>query len=215
MFRAAFTRTITLLIVLVWLPGYTHAQEKTTIMVVGDSLSAAYGMAMQQGWVHLMSEALTNPKDNQNVNKVDVVNASITGDTSDGGLRRLPALLSKHSPEIVIIELGGNDGLRGFDLAHTERQLSQMIELSQQAGATPLLVEIMLPPNYGRRYTQAFQSIYPRLADKYKITLVPSFLPAVAEDPQLMQADGIHPSAEAQPIISSHMLPYVQAALAP
>jgi acyl-CoA thioesterase-1 len=197
------------LIVSFLMVNYTYAQEKSTILVLGDSLSAAYGMPVEQGWVNLLAITLK-----QQGNKINLINASITGDTSDGGARRLPTLLQKHAPDIVIIELGGNDGLRGFDLSHTERQLAAMVEQVQKAGVEPLLVEIMLPPNYGKRYTQAFQNIYSRIAERYQITLIPSFLPAIASDPKLMQADGVHPAASAQPQISQHILPYINQALA-
>ncbi|RCU52856.1 MULTISPECIES: arylesterase [Corallincola] len=210
MFNAVSSRISAFFLILIFaLPAYTYAQEKSTIIVLGDSLSAAYGMSIEQGWVHLLSDRLIAEG-----NKTSVVNASITGDTSDGGLRRLPDLLTKHQPDVVIIELGGNDGLRGFDLQHTEQQLAQLITASKAAGATPLLVEILLPPNYGKRYTAAFQAIYHRLAETHQITLVPSFLPAVAENPALMQADGIHPAADAQPIIATHMLPFIKQVIA-
>jgi acyl-CoA thioesterase-1 len=167
-----------------------------TILVLGDSLSASHGFAASQGWVNLLERRLQEQGFPH-----QVVNASISGDTSQGGLARLPAALERHRPDIVILELGGNDGLRGVSLNTLEKNLAAIIELSQRNGAQVLLAEMRIPPNYGPRYTQKFQSVYQNLANEYDITLIPFLLEGVADSKKLMQNDGIHPRAEAQPQI--------------
>ena len=139
-----------------------------------------------------------------------VVNASISGETTDGGLRRLPGLLSRHEPEIVVIELGGNDGLRGFPPQVIEQNLARMIELTQAAGARAVLVGMQIPPNYGQRYTRAFAELYPRLSDRYDAPLVPFFLEGIYDQPPLMQGDGIHPTAQAQPRLLDNVWPHLK-----
>lgn len=162
------------------------------LLVLGDSLSAAYGLQQQQGWVHLLQEKT----------HWQLINASISGETTAGGLARLPALLSEHKPDAVLIELGGNDGLRGFALNLIESHLSDMIKLIKQHDATPVLMQIRIPPNYGPRYGQQFSKIYPQLAEKHQIQLWPFFMDNIAVDSDLMLGDGIHPNAKAQPKIS-------------
>lgn len=164
--------------------------------MVGDSLSAAHGIAKSAGWVSLLQQRLRD----KGTNAV-VINASISGDTSDGGLARLPATLARVKPSVVIIELGGNDGLRGLDLKKTTDNLRRMIELSRQAGARVLLLGVKLPANYGPVYGARFHAIYTGLASALRVPLVDFFLQGVAETPKLMQADGIHPGAAAQPRI--------------
>lgn len=173
-----------------------------TILVMGDSLSAAYGVPTETAWVNLLRQRL----DDRDL-PWQVVNASISGETTDGGQRRLPDMLDKHSPDIVIIELGGNDGLRGFPPRVTRNNLEDMITRSQQAGATPLLVGMQMPPNYGERYTKAFAAIYPELADEHGIPFVPFFLEGIYNSDGLMQDDGIHPTAEAQPKLLDNLWP--------
>lgn len=136
-----------------------------------------------------------------------MVNASISGETTDGGLRRLPALLSQYQPAVVVIELGGNDGLRGFPPELIENNLARMIELTREAGAQAVLVGMQMPPNYGPRYTRAFADIYPRLSDRYNLALVPFFLDGIYDRDDLMQADGIHPNADAQPRLLDNLWP--------
>ncbi|HSG51984.1 MAG TPA: arylesterase [Rheinheimera sp.] len=162
------------------------------LLVLGDSLSAAYGLQQQQGWVHLL----------QDKTHWQLINASISGETTAGGLARLPALLSEHKPDAVLIELGGNDGLRGFALNLIETNLSDMIKLIKQHDATPVLMQIRIPPNYGPRYGQQFSKIYPQLAEKHQIQLWPFFMDDIAVNRDLMLGDGIHPNAKAQPKIS-------------
>jgi acyl-CoA thioesterase-1 len=166
------------------------------ILVMGDSLSAGYGIEQRQGWVSLLRERLA-----ANGRELPVVNASITGDTTRGGLSRLPAALQRAKPSLVVIALGGNDGLRGFDLEQTRSNLERMVEISRASGARVLLLGVMLPANYGRAYGEKFHQVYLDLAAKLGIALVPFFLEGVAETRELMQPDGIHPSAEAQPRI--------------
>jgi acyl-CoA thioesterase-1 len=179
-----------------------------TILVLGDSLSASYGISVEEGWVSLLQQRLR-----ENGLPHRVVNASISGDTSRGGRARLPAALERHRPNVVILELGGNDGLRGLPLAGLRENLIDMIEMSRAAGAQVILAEIRLPPNYGPRYTEKFQGIYRELAKDYDLTLIPFLLEGVAGHAELMQQDGIHPRAEAQPLILDNVWPTLQASL--
>lgn len=179
----------------------------TTILVMGDSLSASYGIDVNQGWVRLLEQALADKHD------VRIINASVSGETSAGGKARLPALLEEHQPHLVILELGGNDGLRGQPLKVLEKNLQSMIDASHAQGATVLLAGMQIPPNYGARYTQAFKALYPALAEKNNLPLIPFLLEGVGGIPTLMQRDGIHPTAEAQLLIMKNVLPAVEALL--
>jgi acyl-CoA thioesterase-1 len=173
-----------------------------TLLVVGDSISAAFGMDTRQGWVALLEQRLNKQGfDHQ------VVNASISGDTSAGGAARLPALLAEHQPELVIIELGGNDGLRGQPPAQLQQNLAAMVQASQQKGAQVLILGMQLPPNYGQRYTTAFAAVFPQVASEFSVPLVPFVLEGVGGVPEMMQADGIHPTAEAQPRLLENVWP--------
>lgn len=164
-----------------------------TVLIVGDSISAAFGLDTRLGWVSLLEQRL------QKEGFTDkVVNASVSGDTSAGGQARLPALLVEHKPQLVILELGGNDGLRGQQPAQLQQNLAAMIQQSQRAGARVLLLGMRIPPNYGARYTQAFEAVYSNLAEQEKVPLVPFFLEGVGGIPELMQADGLHPAVAAQ-----------------
>ena len=167
-----------------------------TVLVLGDSLSAGYGIPRGQDWVSLLQQRLDGSDQ-----AYRVINASITGDTTHGGLTRLPAALQRHHPEIVLVELGGNDGLRGLDLATTRDNLRAMIHLARQAGARVLLLGLRLPANYGKVYADRFHAVYTELAASENAALVDFFLEGVAETTELMQPDGIHPSARAQPRI--------------
>lgn len=164
--------------------------------MLGDSLSAAYGMEQSQGWPALLSGRLS-----QDGYACRVFNSSITGDTTESGLTRLPRLLESQQPGIVILELGGNDGLRGLPLEVTETNLREMITRSLAAGAQIVLAGVRLPPNYGRTYTERFAEMYPRLAAEFGIAHIPFILEGIALDPALMQEDGIHPNVDAQPRI--------------
>lgn len=176
-----------------------------TVLVLGDSLSAEYGLIRGKGWVPLLERRLQEDK----LDAV-IVNASVSGETTSGGKTRLPALLEQHRPSIVIIELGGNDGLRGLPLSSVEANFRTMIEESKKANARVLLVGMQIPPNYGRDYTQKFASIYTRLSKEMHIPLVPFLLEGVADKPQLFQADRIHPVAEAQPTILNNVWAYLK-----
>ena len=168
-----------------------------TLMVLGDSLSAGYRMSATAAWPSLL--------DKQWQQKPKVINASISGDTAAQGLARLPALLKQHQPQWVLIELGGNDGLRGFPPDAIAQNLSKVIDDVKAANAKPLLMQIRLPANYGRRYTEAFSGIYPGLAHQHNIPLVPFFMEQVYLKPEWMQQDGIHPNPDAQPFIAQLM----------
>jgi acyl-CoA thioesterase-1 len=179
--------------------------SQNTVLVLGDSLSAAYGVPSETAWVELLRDRI----ENQDLNWT-VVNASISGETTDGGLRRLPGLLETHDPNIVIIELGGNDGLRGFPPNVIESNLANMIEQVRDTGATPLLVGMQIPPNYGQRYTTMFADIFPTLSDRYNTVLVPFFLDGIYDQDGLMQGDGIHPTEEAQPRLLENIWPKLE-----
>lgn len=168
----------------------TEREAAATVLVLGDSLSAGYGFALERGWVHLLRKRLGAEH--------RVVNASASGDTTTGGLARLGALLEEHRPSIVIIELGGNDGLRGIPAAAIRTNLQAMVEAVQADGARPVLAGMRIHPNYGPRYTEAFHAAYADVAEATGAALVPFLLEGVATDPKLMQRDGIHPNAEAQ-----------------
>ena len=183
--------SILLLWLVIW-PGLARA-EAPVILVFGDSLSAGYGLPAEQGWVSLLQRRLA-----ERGFPHQVVNASISGDTTSGGLSRLPAALERERPAIVILELGANDGLRGQPLTTISDNLARLIELSQKTGARVLLAEMRIPPNYGPSYTQKFQAAFGELAERYAIPLIPFLLEGVAGDPTLIQDDGLHPRAEAQ-----------------
>jgi acyl-CoA thioesterase-1 len=179
--------------------------SQNTVLVVGDSLSAAHGVPSETAWVELLRDRINSQELNWTV-----VNASIGGETTDGGLRRLPGLLETHDPNIVIIELGGNDGLRGFPPNVIESNLANMIEQVRDTGATPLLVGMQIPPNYGQRYTTMFADIFPNLSDRYNTPLVPFFLDGIYDQDGLMQGDGIHPTEEAQPRLLDNIWPKLE-----
>lgn len=172
----------------------TGSANASTILVVGDSLSAAYGIDVKAGWVNLLQQRLTEQK-----RSYQVVNASISGDTTAGGLARLPKLLDTHRPDLVIVELGGNDGLRGFMPTQTKKNLTDIVAGAKQRGAKVLLLGVVLPPNYGTQYNERFRRMYHDVATEQKVPLVPFMLEGVAGDAALMQQDGIHPTAGAQP----------------
>ncbi len=171
-----------------------------TLLVWGDSLSAAYGIPRDRGWVALLRDRLK-------ARGITVVNASVSGETTQGGLSRLPEALQRVKPAIVILELGANDGLRGLPLKHMKAKLSTMIELAKDAGAKVLLVGMRLPPNYGPTYTRRFARIYHEIADRKKIPLLPFLLDGIADDFDKMQADGLHPNVSAQPRILENVWP--------
>jgi acyl-CoA thioesterase-1 len=175
------------------------------ILVLGDSLSSAYGLDVDDGWVSLLAKRLDGIRSGYRV-----VNASISGDTSKGGATRLPRALEKYRPDIVIVELGGNDGLRGFPLSVTRANLERIINDSQAAGARVLLLGMRLPPNYGPAYTNAFHAIYEVLADQHRTSRVPFLLDGIGAVEGMMQADGIHPRSEAQPLMLENVWPHLK-----
>jgi len=172
---------------------------------MGDSISAGYGIQRDEGWVELLSNSLTEAEYPH-----VVINGSISGETTGGGLARLPQALETHSPEVVVIELGGNDGLRGYPTDLVRSNLKQMVELSLAREAKVLLVGMQIPPNYGPRYTDAFFGMYEGVASETGVPLVPFFLEKVALEPGLMQSDGIHPTAEAQPLLLETLWSYLE-----
>lgn len=181
------------------------AAAQRTVLVFGDSLSAAYGLTPQQGWVHLLGERIA---------RVDlpwkVVNASISGETTSGGLRRLPEDLKRHRPAAVVIELGANDALRGQPVAAIRDNLERMIRMVRAAQAEPVLVGIMIPPNYGIDYANEFRDLYGSLAKKHRVALVPFLLAGVAEKRDYFQPDQLHPTAAAQPVILDNVWPTLE-----
>lgn len=176
----------------------------TKILVMGDSLSAGYGIDIQKGWVNLLEKEITKK------HAVQIINASVSGETSSGGNTRLPALLAEHKPDIVILELGGNDGLRGQPLKLLEKNLQAMIDASKKVDAQVLLAGMQIPPNYGARYSNQFKALYPKLAEQNKLGLIPFLLEGIGGNETLVQRDGIHPTAEAQPIIVKNVLPELE-----
>jgi acyl-CoA thioesterase-1 len=192
---------ITLLFGLAGLPGTVVAAQRD-ILVLGDSLSAAYGIDAGMGWVSLLRQRLQDQG-----YPYRVINASVSGDTTSGGLQRLPQALQQHHPAILIVELGGNDGLRGTPLQVMRGNLRKLVELGRRAGARVLLVGVRLPPNYGPAYTAAFEEVYVQVARETHTPLVPHLLQGVATHRELMQADGIHPKADAQERLLDNVWP--------
>ncbi|RKG40270.1 MULTISPECIES: arylesterase [Acinetobacter] len=192
-----------LLFSLSMLPVYVQAK---TIMIMGDSLSAGYGIPAQQGWVNLLQKRL----DQQYPKQHKVVNASVSGETTSGALARLPKLLQTHRPDLVVIELGGNDGLRGQPPKMIEKNLAQLVQKSQQAKAKVVLFGMKIPPNYGKAYSKAFENNYKTVSQQYKVQLLPFFLEGVAGNKNLIQSDQIHPNAKAQPLLLNNAYPYIK-----
>ena len=174
----------------------TVQAQAATVLVVGDSISAAFGLETQEGWVALLQQRL-----NETDTEVEVVNASISGETTGGGLARFPDLLAQHQPEYVIIELGGNDGLRGLSLNHMTANLTTMVRKAKQQEAAVLLLGMRLPSNYGQRYTEAFYNVYQNIAEQEQVALVDFFLEGVGGVDGMMQTDGVHPTQQAQPLL--------------
>lgn len=187
-------------------PVHAQAPTKPTLLVTGDSLSAEYGIARGTGWVALLSNRLK-----QEGSSWEIMNASISGETTAGGLTRLPKLLAQKKPKLVIIELGANDALRGLPLIETEKNIRTMVDLSKKSGAEVLLIGMRIPPNYGQEYTQQFAGLFVRIAKSQQIALLPFLLEGVAQRNELFQADRIHPNEAAQTI----MFQNVWTALAP
>ena len=187
------------------------ATSTQKVLILGDSLSAAYGLEQDEGWVNLLQNMLRAQPDTQHIK---LINAAISGETTDGGVSRLPRLLDQHAPDVVLIELGGNDGLQGHPITKLRENLATLIQLSRDAGAQPIVQAMQIPTNYGRRYNSMFIESFTQLADE--VPVVPFFLAEIALEPTLMQRDGIHPTAEAQPLIAAfmheHFIPLVKKA---
>ena len=180
-----------------------------TIMILGDSLSAGYGIQPQQGWVNLLQKRLEQQYPKQH----KVVNASVSGETTSGALARLPKLLQTHRPDLVVIELGGNDGLRGQPPQMIQKNLASLIQQSQKAKAKVIVFGMKMPPNYGQAYSKAFENNYKMVSQQYKVKLLPFFLEGVAGNKTLMQKDLVHPNAKAQTILLNNAYPYIKGAL--
>lgn len=185
------------------------AAAPATLLVLGDSLSAAHNMPIEQGWVQLLDDKLAE----SHPGRYRVINASISGETSAGGLTRLPAALAEHKPALVIIELGANDGLRGLQLPALRENLKRMIELSRDAGAKAALIGIELPTNYGEAYRNRMRKVYSDLAAEYDLPLLPFLLDGIAHDLSNFQEDQVHPTAEVQPKIRDRVLAWLEPVL--
>ena len=194
---------LALTLLLIGLQGASAAQNPI-VLSFGDSLSAAYGLQPEQGWVALLQQRLRNQGYGY-----QIINASVSGETSSGGLERLPHLLTVHHPAVVLLELGANDGLRGLPLQIVRDNLAHMITLARNSGARVLLLGIRLPPNYGPRYGNGFADLYSELARQYQVPLVPFILAGVALNPALMQDDGLHPVAAGEPLVLDTIWPYL------
>lgn len=185
---------------------HAQAQQPTQtiterILIIGDSLSAEYGLKRGTGWVELMKQSLakTHPS-------AEIINASISGDTTSGGVSRIKALLARTKPNIVLIELGANDALRGLPLSLTRNNILEMVRLAKETGAQVLLAGMQIPPNYGTEYTTAFRELFAQIAQSEQTGLVPFFLEGIADRPEMFQADTIHPNEQAQPILMGNVL---------
>jgi len=181
------------------------ALAERTLLVFGDSLSAAHGLSVDQGWVHLLEERIAKVRPGWRV-----VNASVSGETTAGGVRRLPGDLQRHKPDIVLIELGGNDALRGQPVAEIRKNLQTMVRQCLEAHAQPVLVGLMIPPNYGTDYPVEFRDAFRKVAERDKVPLVPFLLKGLAERRDLFQADQVHPTAAAQPMMLDNVWPVVE-----
>lgn len=204
-------KSLILLLVLLFLFPFSSHSDQTKeqdykLLILGDSLSAAYGLTQEQGWVYLLQDAWKNEG-----NKIEVVNAAISGDTTDGGLARLPRLLNLHKPSHLLIELGGNDALQGHNPRKIKQNIQDMVDLANSADVEVIIQEMQIPTNYGRRYTEMFTGLFGEVASKNGVPLIPFFLAEIALDPKLMQQDGIHPTAKAQPMIVEFMQPKLEA----
>ena len=195
--------SILTLLILLFSPAHASANEPV-ILVLGDSISSAWGLNTDEGWVSLLQERLQENSFNSHV-----INASVSGDTTRTALNRLDDALLQHKPSVIIIALGGNDGLRGLPFSEIEKSLSTIIENSQQAGITVLLAGVRLPSNYGAFYNSRFAALFQTLSEKYKVPLVPKILDQVADDANLMQEDRTHPTAEGQKQVLENVWPYL------
>ena len=197
------TSLVPSLVAVLFLAGAAaDAGASTRLLVLGDSISAGYGIDIADGWVRLLADRLDDTLPGSTV-----VNASVSGETTSGGVVRLPGALERHSPDLVIIELGGNDGLRGYPIARIRDNLTRMVSQAREAGAEVLLIGMFVPPNYGERYMNGFHQSFHEVAAATDSALVPFLLDGVATDPELMQDDGIHPTAAAQGLLLENVWP--------
>ena len=216
-FMARFYKAISIFIMLIFTSFGVYSDQSTAsftvaenterlapikLLVLGDSLSAAYGLTQEEGWVSLLQNMLQQTSQTQHIT---VVNGAISGETTDGGLSRLPRLLKLHNPTHVLIELGGNDGLQGHSIKKLKNNLMQLVQVTKASGAQAFLQQMQIPTNYGRRYNTMFINAFAQTAELSAIPLIPFFLEEIALQPELMQNDGIHPTAEAQPMIAEFM----------
>ena len=178
----------------------TTSWASSSILLLGDSVSASYGMKQNQGWVHILNQQLIADK-----TPYEIINASVSGETTSGGLARLAGILAAEKVDHLIIELGGNDGLRGYSPKSIQNNLLQMIDIAQQANIPVSLMKIKITPNYGARYNKLFEQVYEKVANEKNVTLLPFFMEEIALNPELMQQDGIHPNVKAQPLIAKHV----------
>ena len=181
------------------------ASANPKILIWGDSLSAAYGISVENGWVSLLKKELDS--------EAIITNGSMSAETTQGGLTRLPAALKKHQPDIVVIELGANDGLRGFPPQTIKTNLKRMIIKSQKSGAKVILLGMRIPPNYGEIYSRQFEAVFTELAKEYQLPFIPFFLESIIEDRKLLQEDDLHPTTEAQPLLLKKILPLIKRAI--
>ena len=202
MFLKKQLRQLCTIITLLFISSFVSA---STLLVMGDSLSAAYNLRQQDGWVSLLKNQLS-----QSHPEIQVINASVSGETTQGGLSRFNDLLATHKPDIVVLELGANDALRGYPLDQTTLNLEKMIEQAQKCGAVVLLIGNQIPQNFGKRYTQMFFNLYKDIASKYSLAYLPFMLENVALNKDLMQSDGLHPNKAGQPIVLQNILPHLQ-----
>ncbi|WP_421851980.1 arylesterase [Marinomonas sp.] len=201
MFLKKQLRQLCTIITLLFISSFASA---STLLVMGDSLSAAYNLRQQDGWVSLLENQLS-----QSHPEIKVVNASVSGETTQGGLSRFNDLLATHKPNWVVLELGANDALRGYPLNQTTLNLEKMVEQAHEVNSTVLLIGNQIPQNYGKRYTQMFFDLYKDIATKYNIAYLPFMLENVALNKELMQNDGLHPNKAGQPIVLQNILPYL------
>ena len=180
--------------------SYSITAQTKTLLILGDSISAGYGIKESQNWVSLLENSI-----NSNGTKLRIINSSVSGDTTIGGLSRITSDLEKHKPDFVLIELGGNDGMRGYPIEEIKNNLVKISKAISAANAVPLIMQIRIPPNYGKRYVTAFENIFSQVAEEQNLTMLTFLLEKVALNKELMQQDGIHPNKAAQPLIADQV----------
>ena len=207
--RAERLVIVCVLLLAALISGPAGATTENKVLVIGDSLSAAYGLAAEQGWVSLMDARLRETRPGWSV-----VNASISGETTAGGAARIDSALALHQPALVLIELGANDGLRGLPLEQAEANLARMVQAAQTAGAQVMVIGMHIPPNYGPDYTEAFHAMFGRVANRHDAALLPFLLEPIASDREAFLPDNVHPTAEAQAKLMEHVWPQLLALIA-